>query len=536
MKKIKLTLAALLLSIVTTQAQFYKWINEESSKDDIGYSITKTGSLTVIAGSTMNKKGNSDALFIHDNIDFKASFLFGGDKNDEFCSVVDYDYDGAKYFFYGTTYSYGTDGDNFLVATRGDGQEVFSRIFGLNHTDKANCMKLVHTDWSSTDSKGLLLVGTTNSYNYPYKDLSIILTDLNGVILIQRIIHLGPTNNTEGIWAEQYGEYFYITGTSFNITYVMKLDENLDMVWSNVYYSDYAIKGRCLKMDARGNLIVVGNQYNTSTNGFIMSLNSSNGLVNGSDAKIIHSPTNNVYINNLFINASNQNINYILSGKQINASGEYSILCGLYSFSSVAFGKTNLYGKRTCAYEICANPFLSGGYCFTGYTEIDKESAKDVLYVRTNFLGASLTDCDINSTLSIANLTIYIATDMPYVAYPIAFNVIDDKPTFITKLDYFTKECNPLDKNMQNIDQIIPNKKMLNIFPSPASTQITVSYNDEFIGGTIQLIDVSGKVVYTEIVDNNLTMNISVGNLSKGLYILKVSNCQKYETIKFLKE
>ena len=61
----------------------------------------------------------------------------------------------------------------------------------------------------------------------------------------------------------------------------------------------------------------------------------------------------------------------------------------------------------------------------------------------------------------------------------------------------------------------------LNVYPNPASSEITVSINESMIDNQIVILDQMGKVVL-KVVVLNLNTTINVSSLSNGLYYVKV--------------
>lgn len=68
------------------------------------------------------------------------------------------------------------------------------------------------------------------------------------------------------------------------------------------------------------------------------------------------------------------------------------------------------------------------------------------------------------------------------------------------------------------------------VYPNPSNGKLTVKNNNSEIN-EIELIDLSGKVVYAKSVSGNETV-LDISNLNKGLYILKVQTKNGSETIR----
>lgn len=67
------------------------------------------------------------------------------------------------------------------------------------------------------------------------------------------------------------------------------------------------------------------------------------------------------------------------------------------------------------------------------------------------------------------------------------------------------------------------NNSGITVFPNPASDFITISSEDTLING-VEIYNVSGKLVYKEMNNNNIELSINVSNFAKGLYLIKIVN------------
>lgn len=67
------------------------------------------------------------------------------------------------------------------------------------------------------------------------------------------------------------------------------------------------------------------------------------------------------------------------------------------------------------------------------------------------------------------------------------------------------------------------NQGFVNVYPNPIQKNFNLEVSPQYLGGTIDLIDVFGKSVYESKV-LNLNTTFDGMDIAKGLYILKVSN------------
>ncbi|WKK65652.1 T9SS type A sorting domain-containing protein [Lutimonas zeaxanthinifaciens] len=70
------------------------------------------------------------------------------------------------------------------------------------------------------------------------------------------------------------------------------------------------------------------------------------------------------------------------------------------------------------------------------------------------------------------------------------------------------------------------------VFPNPASDFLNV--DKQFVSGNIEIYSLLGEKVFDQVIEYNKALNIS--NLTPGIYILKLSNENITESLKFIKE
>lgn len=92
-------------------------------------------------------------------------------------------------------------------------------------------------------------------------------------------------------------------------------------------------------------------------------------------------------------------------------------------------------------------------------------------------------------------------------------------------------------KNAPNGVDMITNEPKLKMYPNPANAILNIIVADEMIGNTIQLMDMTGRVIVNE----NLTdasNSISVAELSAGVYLYRIIGDKNNTTAsgKFIKE
>ena len=69
----------------------------------------------------------------------------------------------------------------------------------------------------------------------------------------------------------------------------------------------------------------------------------------------------------------------------------------------------------------------------------------------------------------------------------------------------------------------LSNTFVTNVFPNPSHNDMTIEFSNSNTTHRIELIDVTGKVMLSEMTEQN-TYNIKKNNLAAGLYFLKITN------------
>jgi hypothetical protein len=66
----------------------------------------------------------------------------------------------------------------------------------------------------------------------------------------------------------------------------------------------------------------------------------------------------------------------------------------------------------------------------------------------------------------------------------------------------------------------------VNVFPNPASDYITIIIPQALRNSSVQIVDLRGLVISSDLVDGKENMNISIGQLPRGLYFLQIVDPQ----------
>lgn len=106
--------------------------------------------------------------------------------------------------------------------------------------------------------------------------------------------------------------------------------------------------------------------------------------------------------------------------------------------------------------------------------------------------------------------------------------LIGEYNVFYTSLDSFTYTPTGI-SNLEN-------KNDISVFPNPTSNKLYVSIPYLKNNTELNIVDLTGKIVYTEIITTNQKHSISLPTLSKGMYVVKIKLDTSIYTEKLLIE
>jgi len=74
------------------------------------------------------------------------------------------------------------------------------------------------------------------------------------------------------------------------------------------------------------------------------------------------------------------------------------------------------------------------------------------------------------------------------------------------------------------------------ISPNPVTSNLNIELSKSLTNGNIKVFDILGKQILTKKFNSNNLAQLNVSNLSKGMYILKVSSGENVQTKRFIKK
>lgn len=161
--------------------------------------------------------------------------VLGGSNYDMACGVEQIDDNG--YIVAGYTYSYGVEGDVWLIKTNYNGDTLWSKLYGGPSFENAFKVR-------QTRDRGYIIAAMTNSYGAGSTDAWIIKTDSLGDTL-WTVIYGGPnmdkacdvleTSDTSCMvvgWTYSYG-------SGYDDIFILKINKDGDTLWSKIYGHQY---------------------------------------------------------------------------------------------------------------------------------------------------------------------------------------------------------------------------------------------------------------------------------------------------------
>jgi hypothetical protein len=167
------------------------------------------------------------------------------------------------YIIAGTTWSSDkTHSDIYLVKTDTDGNEIWSRTYGGSRMDEGYSV-------CQTKDRGYIIAGRTDSFGKGKDDVYLIKTDDNGNMLWTRTF--GGSRMDQGYSVRQTTDAGYIIagrtdsfGKGKTDVYLIKTDDNGNMVWSRTFGGKSRDEGNSVRRTADRGYIVAGSTWSYS--------------------------------------------------------------------------------------------------------------------------------------------------------------------------------------------------------------------------------------------------------------------------------
>ena len=100
--------------------------------------------------------------------------------------------------------------------------------------------------------------------------------------------------------------------------------------------------------------------------------------------------------------------------------------------------------------------------------------------------------------------------------------------------DTLTKQVIVLENTTTSVDGIVESNIDVSIFPNPIANILNINLNDSYFDGlTVNVLDISGRVVINQVIYDNTSIDVSA--LNSGIYILNLNYNGNVKVEKILK-
>jgi hypothetical protein len=425
--------------------------------------------------------------------------------------------------FYYLTVSSEHTGSSMIIKFSSTGTMLWQKIY---YVTTGNMNSFMLSKAAGSDNGFLFGGGQCTLTNY------IIKCDENGNIVWQYQYYY-PSSGVITCWSVIPDGNNYIVSSGYDInsllTFKLDLTGNLVSHTAYTYTGMQIIPTRIVKLNSSGGYAIMGN-YNSSNDNkteFVAIYNSALSLLSFNELTVTYTQFT-LYD----IAAINNGKNVIAIGSIYNNSQFYSAMINLSSSGNIVWKKMSQGNSPLSNKNVEIRGITTKGYNTVsvgdGYNEgciaaiIDSNGngfCNDVQFNLTNY----------NRTLTLQSQTITPIASTALsstVNYPVEASVTTSKYVYCGSLSLVEEKDIVLDAQ-------------INIYPNPAQNEIYIEIEgenfDRFAEFTI--IDITGRIAFSRKYDNiskNSLLNIKIDNLPSGIYFLKFKGGKSETYSKFI--
>ncbi len=460
----------------------------------------------------------------------------GYDFGEGVCQLSD-----SSYLITGSTSSFGdAPAQAFILHVDSLGNRLWSNAYGGAESDWGRRIFAVEGD-------GIYVAGYTNSFGNGLFDFYFFKTDFQGNLLFEKTYGGSNFEKLHGAVMMPDTTFILVGETLSNDTeledmYLMRLKSNGDTIWTKTIGSTGKDIAKNVNIVNDSTVIVVGDYFVTDSlmqKGIVMKINI-NGNIDWTNytGQNGNFSLNDVTINNNIIRAVGSN--FLINNGQTVFTHIYRYLAnvdGSVIFELIeqngsdtridyltAYGNSNKFYIAEQAKSSTIPVFGVGEDCFIRrYSEylfwenfpelntsnLGQDQASQM--IPTSDGGAIIVGYNTSFGSGGKNITL------------VKIGANDDFPASYTP---------PIENSLLTIETI-KNDDLLSIFPNPIDQQLQLS--STFSGKIkVKIVDLSGKIIYTNSFENNLEVNFE--NYQSGVYFVQVEANGNQKIMKVVKK
>ena len=440
---------------------------------DKGYILCGSTS-TVGSGTTDVYVIKTDSLGVP-----KYEKTFGGINIDR-GNCVRQTTDGG-YIIAGYTNSIGNGGyDIYLIKTDSLLNTQWTKTYGGTDWDFGNCVE-------QTTDGGYILCGATYSYGKGNEDYYIIKTNATGDTVWTKTYGGTKEDVANSIIQTTDGGYI-VTGTTKSMGdtlgdfYTLKLNVTGDTVWTHIFGGNQLDYANDILQTQAGDYLVGG-----ETRSF--GAGDSDGMLVRISATGVTGPMINIgntAFDNITSIAEAVDGRIAITGRTVSYGDAYNN-GDVYFFivtSSFGFFNATTFGTFYKDIGYSVEPTEDNAFVICGYTDGFNNRLDDIYLIKTDTTGLA----NVNETVTITGVNEH-----------------------------------------EKIEQSIY------VYPNPAKSMMFLKWKNSNTNTTVEIIDMIGKVVYTEIIDNAINnISVDIADLKNGVYFVQLSTDNSIRTKKLI--
>jgi hypothetical protein len=343
--------------------------------DDVGYSVRQTtDGGYIVAGYTFSFGVDGDFYLLKTNASGETLWTrtYGGSSTD-YCYSVEQTADGG-YILGGGTGSFGAGNfDVYLVKTNASGDTLWTRTYGGPSMDEGYSVQ-------QTTDGGYIVVGATDNYGVTYDHVFVVKTNALGDTLWTRI-YGGASNASAGYSVQQTKDGGYIIAGDLSSAgvYLIKTDAQGDTLWTRTYGGTYGDVGYSVQQTVDDGYVIAGVDDTAGGSGdaYLIKTNS--------QGDTLWTRTYGGLSAAGFSVQQTADGGYIVAGYNCPDSTTYG---GVYLVKTDALGDTlwtRTYGVMSASWGNSVRQTTDGGYVVTGTT--NGPEIRDFYLIKTDSLG-----------------------------------------------------------------------------------------------------------------------------------------------------